>query len=710
MSSMGPYLSKASFDTPEYMAPSTWMEHGPFAFWLVDVLKPRLVVELGVFRGYSFFCFNQAIEKLGIDARTFGIDTWEGDEHSGYYLKDIYEAAKRQNERYSKFSTLIRSRFNDAVDQFEDGSIDILHIDGGHFFDDVSEDFKNWKPKLSRQAIVLFHDIAIFERGFGVFRLWSELSKAYPSFTFNHGCGLGVLGVGPNVPVPLNQLFLASDEDKVAIRQLYDRLGKGLSAQFEAMQLSSAAADLEKRLATAGSDVAKRSSELAEAQQTLKATEAEARRAAEEALEAARIDKKQALEAARAEGSHALAAAQLRADSAICEINRELADERQRRQDLLGSTSWRVSFPLRAGKIISRKIFRSLKGISAPYMRSSDRTSGAGAESTSASIPVEEPGGDQADQRVPEEPSRDAWLAKLTDSTSDYAQTLKIMGDPIKLVGPIKVNVGIVISYESKEQVQRVIRTTKLALNRSPVIDGTINIFDNGNNGVFVQRDYIDSGIKVLSVGRGIGFANGHNHLMHDAFGNGADVYITANPDGAFHPDCIVNLLAMNEAQGGGALIEAVQFPEEHPKFHSAETLETDWISGACFLMSRRAWDAIGGFDEHIFLYCDDVDLSWEAHFRGFKTLTCPRALFYHDVSGRGFSPWRYREMLVSGRYLGHKWGDANFMQWAGQQLVENKYAASIDELPTYSDLPVDPARAKFANFANGFSFSKVRW
>jgi GT2 family glycosyltransferase len=197
---------------------------------------------------------------------------------------------------------------------------------------------------------------------------------------------------------------------------------------------------------------------------------------------------------------------------------------------------------------------------------------------------------------------------------------------------------------------------------------------------------------------------------MHAAFAAGADVYIAANPNGAFHPDCIRALLVMNRRQDSHALIEALQFPEEHPKFYHPVTLRTRWVSDVCLLIPRLLWEKTGGFDSNFYLYCEDVDLSWVAHRFGFQTLTCPAALFHHDISTREDEAWRRRELLVSGRYLAHKWGDPQFMDWTERRLFEEGFVAELGELPPLDDLPTIGDGAKFADFRNGLFFSPVRW
>lgn len=222
---------------PQESAPgklaSAWTEHVPFAFWLVDVLRPRMIVELGTHNGVSYSAMCQAVKSLGLAASCFAVDTWKGDAHAGFYPEDVYrDFAAFHDRRYRAFSQLVRSRFDDALPHFEDGSIDLLHIDGMHTYEAVRHDYQCWLPKLSANAVVLFHDTAVREREFGVHRLWSEIAAEKLHFSFLHGHGLGVLGHGRDYPNALRILFDASEDSCLAgsIREIFGALGRSVHA------------------------------------------------------------------------------------------------------------------------------------------------------------------------------------------------------------------------------------------------------------------------------------------------------------------------------------------------------------------------------------------------------------------------------------------------------------------------------------------------
>ena len=234
-------LSGSLFYTPQRVGmPSAWWAHVPFAFWLMSACRPQLFVELGAHYGvsYSAFCEANLIEKLG--AKCIAIDTWQGDEHAGFYDNSVFDEFNDFNSRrYGKFSTLIRSTFQDALPSVPNGTVDLLHIDGRHRYDDVRSDFQSWLPKLSDRAVILFHDTNVREGDFGVWKFFSELAKKFPSFEFLHGYGLGVICVGKNPPADVVRLCtLNGSEEGEIIRHRFNQLGALWSVPFSQMPVS----------------------------------------------------------------------------------------------------------------------------------------------------------------------------------------------------------------------------------------------------------------------------------------------------------------------------------------------------------------------------------------------------------------------------------------------------------------------------------------
>ncbi|WP_411722619.1 class I SAM-dependent methyltransferase [Mycetocola sp.] len=313
-------MSAASYWQPPHYTVTAWLEHAPFAYWLMDAIRPRVVVELGTHFGYSYFVFCEAVVRLGLETRTFALDSWEGDDQAGIYDETVYEFVSRTNERqYAGFSSLLRGYFDESLDKVADGTIDLLHIDGRHGYEDVRHDFESWLPKLSPRAVVLFHDIAEHQEGFGVWRLWDELSKKYPSFAFDHAHGLGVLGVGTDLPQAITAFFDAGRSSAEEIKRRYVELGSALAERARLELLPAEVESLKAHWASSESG----------------------RLAAEQTADALRG------ELDRVGSELQSVSAELR--SVRSEMERRLAEYR-------ASTSWRLTAPVRAiGGLIRRR-------------------------------------------------------------------------------------------------------------------------------------------------------------------------------------------------------------------------------------------------------------------------------------------------------------------------------------------------------------------
>jgi hypothetical protein len=214
-------LSRVLNFVPENLAlESAWIGHLPFANWIINQVEPGVFVELGTHAGTSYFAFCQSVKSSGLSTKCFAVDSWSGDDHAGYYSEAIFNRVSDENQKYKSFSALIRKNFDDAVEGFENNSIDILHIDGLHTYEAVRHDFLTWLPKLSPTAYVLFHDTNVLELDFGVNRFWNEISKEYKSIEFFHAHGLGILQLGAS-----NDSFIPTDPvEKAAMRSFFETL------------------------------------------------------------------------------------------------------------------------------------------------------------------------------------------------------------------------------------------------------------------------------------------------------------------------------------------------------------------------------------------------------------------------------------------------------------------------------------------------------
>jgi predicted O-methyltransferase YrrM len=226
---------------PQLLKSPWWIGHIPFAFELVARLRPRVLVELGTYSGSSFAAFCQAMQACGVEGRCYGIDLWEGDVHMGKFDETLYrEIAGYLAERYPHIATLVRKEFNAASSDFTDGSIDLLHIDGTHTFEAVSNDFYTWLPKMSERGVVLFHDVNVNVENtgpssakFGVKRFFDSVKGRYPHFEFVHCWGLGVLVVGNRAPAEVLELVAMSQSPGFA--EYFAAKGGLVSKRFEEM-------------------------------------------------------------------------------------------------------------------------------------------------------------------------------------------------------------------------------------------------------------------------------------------------------------------------------------------------------------------------------------------------------------------------------------------------------------------------------------------
>ena len=240
-----------------------WAGHRAFAYDYVRNERPSCIVELGSYYGCSAFAFLQAMKDGGIAGSFYAVDTWEGDSFTkNDYREDIYGQYKEiQDTCFSdwdfsfekdssdkelqkgdtvsdKGAHMLRMTFDEAVRLFEDDSIDLLHIDGSHLYEDVKHDFLTWKNKVKKDGVIFFHDISeeeVFGKVMGSHVFWKELVSQYPlTLEFPFSLGLGVLcfdeekyqRLRENISIDHYQMLAnhADDQNREVIRENFFKI------------------------------------------------------------------------------------------------------------------------------------------------------------------------------------------------------------------------------------------------------------------------------------------------------------------------------------------------------------------------------------------------------------------------------------------------------------------------------------------------------
>ena len=168
--------------------------------------------------------------------------------------------------------------------------------------------------------------------------------------------------------------------------------------------------------------------------------------------------------------------------------------------------------------------------------------------------------------------------------------------------------------------------------------------------------------VRVIEPGGNVGFARANNAGARQARG---DYLLLLNPDTVVSAGALPRLLAALAADqaaavAGPRLVDGDGRPEisfgppispwgelkqkllmtmynrhvaaavRYVERVSRNAGERAWVTGACLLIRRADWDAVGGFDERFFLYTEDVDLCASVRARGRRVLFVPDAEVRH--------------------------------------------------------------------------------
>jgi GT2 family glycosyltransferase len=211
----------------------------------------------------------------------------------------------------------------------------------------------------------------------------------------------------------------------------------------------------------------------------------------------------------------------------------------------------------------------------------------------------------------------------------------------------------IIVSYNAREKLFRCLASVMQYL----ASDCEIIVVDNAShegNADAIENDFPE--ITLIRSATNLGFAGGCNLGVEQARGT---YLIFLNPDTLVDENWLQALLRPLETDEKAGLVTAkILLMEDRERINTCgcnihitgltlcrgmgwsrrnytEVDEVGAISGAAFAIRRQLFNRLGGFDEEMFLYMEDTDLSLRARLLGFPTLYVPDSIVYHDYELR---------------------------------------------------------------------------
>jgi GT2 family glycosyltransferase len=191
---------------------------------------------------------------------------------------------------------------------------------------------------------------------------------------------------------------------------------------------------------------------------------------------------------------------------------------------------------------------------------------------------------------------------------------------------------------------------------------GEVIVVDNGSSDGSAQflREKYGPELEIIGLNENLGFAEGSNFGLKKAFSRGATWLLLMNNDTLVAPDFLEKLAEAvvlgNEYRLFSPLIFYLNpsdviwsvtnrlipgtmigydpyIGKKKTQFSFPTVLPADFINGCSMLVHREVFEKIGFFDPRLFIYHEEVDLSWRARQAGFRMAIATQAEMWHKIS-----------------------------------------------------------------------------
>lgn len=179
--------------------------------------------------------------------------------------------------------------------------------------------------------------------------------------------------------------------------------------------------------------------------------------------------------------------------------------------------------------------------------------------------------------------------------------------------------------------------------------------------------------IQATQALSNLGFGGGINKLASTC---DSALFLILNQDAIPEPGAIEHVVKIAKESPLDVVVwEMRQIPYEHPKIYDPASMETPWASGAALLVRASAFKAVGGFEPRIFMYGEDVDLSWKIRARGWKIHYVAKAAVVHETYEE---PTKSKPLQVIGAIYA---GLALRTRYSGRKQVLQAFSMALAEL-----------------------------
>lgn len=191
---------------------------------------------------------------------------------------------------------------------------------------------------------------------------------------------------------------------------------------------------------------------------------------------------------------------------------------------------------------------------------------------------------------------------------------------------------------------------------------------------------------EIIESRDNLGFGRGNN----EAFKKGTSKNVCfINIDTHVYEDTFKNLKKeIEESDDKTVLWEFRQLPYEHPKVYDVATGEVSWSSGAAFAIKRSVYEEMKGFDPRIFMYAEDVDLSFRLRAAGYRLKYVPSvSIDHYSYADAGqIKPLQYVNCVINNLLLRYRFGKSSdilrwYVQFASIMFHRNVYKGSKKQL-----------------------------